>query len=105
MIKILTEPKNALTKQYQKLFELDHCTLEFQPDALEAIAQEAMRRNTGARGLRAIVEDIMMDVMYDIPSRDDISKVIVTKEMVLSKEEPLLVTTEKKKKKKKEEKA
>jgi len=105
LIKILTEPKNALTKQYQKLFELDHCTLEFQPDALEAIAQEAMRRNTGARGLRAIVEDIMMDVMYDIPSRDDISKVIVTKEMVLSKEEPLLVTTEKKKKKKKEESA
>ena len=105
LIKILTEPKNALTKQYQKLFELDHCTLEFQPDALEAIAQEAMRRNTGARGLRAIVEDIMMDVMYDIPSRDDISKVIVTKEMVLNKEEPLLVTTDKKKKKKKEESA
>ena len=64
-----------------------------------------MRRNTGARGLRAIVEDIMMDVMYDIPSRDDISKVIVTKEMVLNKEEPLLVTTDKKKKKKKEESA
>jgi ATP-dependent Clp protease ATP-binding subunit ClpX len=105
LIKILTEPKNALTKQYQKLFELDHCTLEFQPDALEAIAQEAMRRNTGARGLRAIVEDIMMDVMYDIPSRDDISKVIVTKEMVLNKEDPLLVTTDKKKKKKKEESA
>lgn len=105
LIKILTEPKNALVKQYQKLFELDHCALEFKPDALEAIAKEAMRRNTGARGLRAIVEDIMMEVMYDIPSRDDISKVIVTKEVILNKEEPLLVASDKKKKKKKEESA
>jgi len=100
LIKILTEPKNALVKQYQKLFELDQANLEFKPDALDAIADEALRRNTGARGLRSIVEDIMMEVMYEMPSREDISKVIVTKEVVLNKEEPLIVTGEKKKKKK-----
>ncbi|NLT95882.1 MAG: ATP-dependent Clp protease ATP-binding subunit ClpX [Clostridia bacterium] len=105
MIKVLTEPKNALIKQYQKLFELDNVSLEFKPDALEAIADEAMRRNTGARGLRSIIEEIMMDVMYEIPSREDISKVIVTREVVLNKEEPLIVTGETKKKKKKEESA
>lgn len=105
LIKILTEPKNALVKQYQKLFELDHVNLEIKPDALEAIAEEAMRRNTGARGLRSIIEDIMMEVMYEIPSRDDITKVIVTKEVILNREEPLMVTGETKKKKKKEESA
>lgn len=102
LIRILTEPKNALVKQFQKLFELDQVTLEIKEDALEAIAEEAMRRNTGARGLRSIVENIMMDVMYEIPSREDITKVIVTKEVVLNKEEPLVVTGEKKKKKKEE---
>jgi len=105
LIKILTEPKNALVKQYQKLFELDQVALEIKPDALEAIAEEALRRNTGARGLRSIVEDIMMEVMYEIPSREDITKVIVTKEVILNKEEPLIVTGESKKKKKKEESA
>ncbi|MFZ5942758.1 MAG: ATP-dependent Clp protease ATP-binding subunit ClpX [Bacillota bacterium] len=102
LMKILTEPKNALVKQYQKLFELDQVGLELKPEALEAIADEAMRRNTGARGLRSIVESIMMDVMYEIPSREDISKVIVTKDVVLNNEEPLIVTGEKKKKKKEE---
>ncbi|MDK2823347.1 MAG: ATP-dependent Clp protease ATP-binding subunit ClpX [Clostridia bacterium] len=102
LIKILNEPKNALVKQYQKLFELDQVSLEIKQDALEAIAEEALRRNTGARGLRSIVEDIMMEVMYEIPSREDISKVIVTKDVVLNKEEPLIVTGEKKKKKKEE---
>ncbi len=106
LIKILTEPKNALVKQYQKLFELDQVNLEFKPEALEAIADEALRRKTGARGLRSIIENIMMDVMYEIPSREDINKVIVTKEVVLDKEEPLIVTgTGEKKKKKKEESA
>lgn len=108
LVKILTEPKNALAKQYQKLFELDQVNLEIKPDALEAIAEEAMRRNTGARGLRSIVEEIMMEVMYEIPSREDITKVIVTKDVILNKEEPLIVTGEnkgKKKKKKKEESA
>ncbi|MFZ7102282.1 MAG: ATP-dependent Clp protease ATP-binding subunit ClpX [Peptococcaceae bacterium] len=102
LMRILLEPKNALVKQYHKLFELDQVTLEIKQDALEAIAEEAMRRNTGARGLRSIVENIMMDVMYEIPSREDISKIIVTKDVVLNKEEPLIVTGEKKKKKKEE---
>lgn len=102
LVTILCEPKNALVKQYQKLFELDNVTLEFKPEALSAIAQEAIKRNTGARGLRTIVEDLMKNVMYEIPSRPDIHKCIVTKEAVLSKEELLLVTTSERKKKKEE---
>ncbi|MEW6725085.1 MAG: ATP-dependent protease ATP-binding subunit ClpX [Bacillota bacterium] len=99
MVRILTEPKNALVKQYQKLFELDGIDLEFKDEAIRAVAQEALKRNTGARGLRAIVEDIMLDVMYDIPSREDVKRVVVTKETVLSREEPLLVTSDRKTKK------
>lgn len=94
LIRILTEPKNALVRQYQKLFDLDGVTLEFTEDSLKAISIEAMRRNTGARGLRAIVEDIMLDVMYDVPSRADITKCVVTKDVVSKKESPLLVTVE-----------
>lgn len=99
LVKILTEPKNALVKQYQKLFDLDGVNLEFQEAALRAIAQEAMKRNTGARGLRAIIEDIMLEVMYDVPSREDVSKVVITDEVVEKKDQPLIVTTDKKKKK------
>lgn len=99
LVQILTEPKNALAKQYQKLCELDGVALEFKEDALKAIAEEAIKRNTGARGLRAIVEEIMLNVMYDIPSRNDVTKCIVTKDVVAKKEEPLLVTVDKKKKK------
>ncbi|HHP51374.1 MAG TPA: ATP-dependent Clp protease ATP-binding subunit ClpX [Moorella mulderi] len=99
LLKILTEPKNALVKQYQKLFEMDGVTLEFKEEALRAIAQEALRRKTGARGLRAILEEIMLDVMYDIPSRKNVTKCIITKEVVLHKEEPILLTVERKKKK------
>ncbi|MGE5543559.1 MAG: ATP-dependent Clp protease ATP-binding subunit ClpX [Bacillota bacterium] len=94
LIRILTEPKNALVRQYQKLFDLDGVTLEFTEDSLKAISMEAMRRNTGARGLRAIVEDIMLDVMYDVPSRADVTKCVVTKDVVAKKESPLLVTVE-----------
>lgn len=94
LVRILTEPKNALVRQYQKLFDLDGVTLEFTEDSLYAIAQEAMRRNTGARGLRAIVEDIMLEVMYEVPSRADVTKVVVTRDVVLKKEKPLLVTVE-----------
>ncbi|MGI6549906.1 MAG: ATP-dependent Clp protease ATP-binding subunit ClpX [Syntrophomonadales bacterium] len=94
LIRILTEPKNALVRQYQKLFDLDGVTLEFTEDSLKAISVEAMRRNTGARGLRAIVEDIMLDVMYDVPSRADVTKCVVTKDVVAKKENPLLVTVE-----------
>ena len=92
LVKILTEPKNALVKQYKKLFELDGVDLEFMEDAMQAIADEALRRNTGARGLRAIIEDIMLDVMYDVPSRIDITKVVITKDVVEKKEDPLIVT-------------
>lgn len=99
LVKILTEPKNALVKQYQKLFELDGINLEFKEEALRAISREAMKRNTGARGLRAIIEDIMLEIMYDVPTRDDVSKAIITEEVVEKKEQPLLVTTDKKKKK------
>ncbi len=98
LIRILKEPKNALVKQYKKLLELDGVDLEFMEDAMEAIAQEALRRNTGARGLRAIIEDIMLDVMYEVPSRIDITKVVVTKDVIEKREKPLLVTVEAKRK-------
>jgi len=98
LISILTEPKNALIKQYKKLFELDGVDLEFMDEALQAIADEAMRRNTGARGLRAIIEDIMLEVMYEIPSRLDVTKVVVTRDVVERKEKPLLVTMDVKRK-------
>ncbi|NLU49105.1 MAG: ATP-dependent Clp protease ATP-binding subunit ClpX [Syntrophomonadaceae bacterium] len=94
LIRILTEPKNALVRQYQKLFDMDGVALEFTEDALKGIAEEAMRRNTGARGLRAILEDIMLEVMYDVPSRADVTKCVVTRDVALKKEKPLLVTVE-----------
>ena len=102
LIRILIEPKNALVKQYQKFLEIDNVQLEFKEEALQAIAAEALKRNTGARGLRAIIETIMRNVMYDIPSRTDIAKCIVTKEAILNKEEPMLVAVERKNKKKEE---
>ncbi len=94
LIKILTEPRNALVKQYKKLLELDGVDLEFMDDALDAIAEEALRRNTGARGLRAIIEDVMLEVMYEVPSRIDITKVLVTRDVIAKKEKPLLVTVD-----------
>ncbi|MGC7869953.1 ATP-dependent Clp protease ATP-binding subunit ClpX [Desulfosporosinus sp. SYSU MS00001] len=105
LVRILTEPKNALVKQYQKLMELDGVTLEFKDSALTSIASEAIRRNTGARGLRAIVEELMLNVMYDLPSRTDVTKCVVTQEVVQKKEEPVLVVADKVKKGKKEESA
>ncbi len=92
LIEILTKPKNALIKQYQKMMELDHVELEFEEDALLAIAQKAIERKTGARGLRSIIESIMLDVMFDLPSRDDIQKCIITKATVESSGHPTLVT-------------
>ncbi|WP_125980318.1 ATP-dependent Clp protease ATP-binding subunit ClpX [Loigolactobacillus iwatensis] len=91
LVKILTEPKNALVKQYTKLLSLDKVQLEFKPDALHAIAHEAIERNTGARGLRSIIEEVMMDIMFDLPSRDDVSKVIITKDTVNGSGKPQLV--------------
>lgn len=82
LVEILSKPKNALVKQYKKLFELDEVELEFTVDALDSIAKKAIKRGTGARGLRSILEEMMMDIMYEIPSRNDIKKYIITKEMV-----------------------
>jgi ATP-dependent Clp protease ATP-binding subunit ClpX len=102
LIRILQEPKNALIKQYQKFLDMDNVQLEFKEEALRAIAQEALKRNTGARGLRAIIEGIMCNVMYEVPSRTDVTKCTVTKEVVLTKEEPILCTIDRKNKKKEE---
>ena len=93
---IMTEPKNALVKQYKKLFELDSVELEIQDKAIEAVAKKAIERKTGARGLRSIFEKSMMDIMYDIPSRDDIKKCIVTKETIEGVKGPKLVLKKKK---------
>ncbi|WP_067617498.1 ATP-dependent protease ATP-binding subunit ClpX [Alicyclobacillus acidiphilus] len=89
--RILTEPKNALVKQFQKLLDMDSVVLEFHEDALATIAKEAIRRGTGARGLRAIIESIMLDVMYELPSRDDIQKCIITKDAALREAAPIVL--------------
>jgi ATP-dependent Clp protease ATP-binding subunit ClpX len=91
-MRILVEPKNALVKQYQKFFHFDDVELVFSDDALDAIADEALKRATGARGLRAILEESLLEVMYDLPSRADVVKCIVDREVVLSKVAPTLVT-------------
>jgi len=91
LICILTEPRNALTKQFAKLFELDGVELEFSDDALEAIADQAILRGTGARGLRAIMEEVLLSVMYEVPSRDDVARVVITREAVLENVNPALV--------------
>lgn len=97
MVRILTEPKNALVKQYKKLFGMDDVELIFEPEAIEAIADKAMERKTGARGLRSILESVMMDVMYQIPSDDTIVSCTITKESVLENKEPVTVHRDKKK--------
>lgn len=91
LVQILTEPKNAIVKQYQKMLEMDGVELEFQEEALREIAKKAIELKTGARGLRSIVEKIMLDVMYDLPSRDDIAKCIITPESVTDLKNPILV--------------
>ena len=88
LVKILAEPKNALIKQYKKLFGFDHVELEFEQDAIEAIADQAFEQKTGARGLRTIMEKLMMDVMYEIPSDETITKCVITKASVDGKEDP-----------------
>lgn len=89
--KILVEPKNAITKQYKKLLELDGVKLSFDDEAIKAVAKLSFERKTGARGLRAIMEDVMTDVMYEVPSEDDIKECVITKEAVLDKESPKLI--------------
>ncbi|MBO0440470.1 ATP-dependent Clp protease ATP-binding subunit ClpX [Candidatus Enterococcus ikei] len=98
LVRILTEPKNALVKQYQKLLSLDDTELEFEPEALRAIANKAIERNTGARGLRSIIEEIMMDVMFDVPSDETIEKVIITEMAVEGTGKPAIVYNKKDKK-------
>jgi ATP-dependent Clp protease ATP-binding subunit ClpX len=99
LIRILIEPKNALVKQYHRVFELDNVELEFSEDALEAVAEQALLRGTGARGLRAILEEVLLEVMYDLPSRTDIGKCVIDRSVVLDRVNPTLVaraeTTEK----------
>ncbi|MDO4918449.1 ATP-dependent Clp protease ATP-binding subunit ClpX [Kocuria sp.] len=94
MVRILTEPRNALVKQYRKLFQLDGVELTFDPQALEAIARLALERGTGARGLRAILEDILMPVMFDLPGRDDVAAVLVTEDAVAKLTDPEIFTHE-----------
>jgi ATP-dependent Clp protease ATP-binding subunit ClpX len=94
LVQILTEPKNALVRQYAKLFELDNVELEFDTSALEAIADQAVLRGTGARGLRAIMEEVLLSVMYEVPSREDVARVVITRETVLDHVYPTLVPRE-----------
>jgi ATP-dependent Clp protease ATP-binding subunit ClpX len=91
LMDILRKPKNAIARQYQKLFQLENVKLKFTEDALRAVSKEALRRKSGARGLRAILEDAMVDIMYDIPSRDDVKEVIINEDVINKKEEPILV--------------
>ena len=90
MIKILTEPKNSLVKQYKKYFEMENVDLEFEKDAITEIAQLALKRKIGARGLRSIIESVMTDLMYEIPSKENVKKVIITKEAVTDKEKVVI---------------
>jgi ATP-dependent Clp protease ATP-binding subunit ClpX len=91
LVDILMEPKNALVKQYQKMVELEDIGLTFEPDALRAIARKAIERGTGARGLRAIIEELMLDIMFELPSRGDVREVVITKECVEGKGNPILI--------------
>ena len=102
LVRILSEPKNALVKQYTKMLELDNVSLEFEPGALEAIAREAIKRNTGARGLRAIIEGLLLDVMYEVPSREDVTKCVITQQVVEEKTTPELRSGDTKDKKQEE---
>jgi ATP-dependent Clp protease ATP-binding subunit ClpX len=92
LMRILVEPKNALTKQYRKLFELEDVGLTFDPESLRAVAQKALKRGTGARGLRSILETMMTDIMYDLPTRDDVREIVITKEAITEGTSPLIVT-------------
>ncbi|MCG9477019.1 MAG: ATP-dependent Clp protease ATP-binding subunit ClpX [Actinomycetia bacterium] len=92
LVEILVEPRNALVKQYQKFFEFEDVELEFTPEALNAIADQALVRGTGARGLRAILEEVLLEIMYDLPSREDVAKVIIGAESVIERTEPIFIT-------------
>ncbi len=94
LIRILSEPRNALVRQYHRLFEIDNVELEFTDDAIDAVADQALLRGTGARGLRAIMEEVLLHVMYEVPSRDDVARVVINREVVLENVNPTLVPRE-----------
>ncbi len=102
LVQILTEPKNALVKQFQKLLQMDGVALEFEPEALRLIAAKALEQKTGARGLRTVVEGIMLDVMYNVPSEGHVSKCVITQAAVEKAEQPLIVRSKSKGKGKEE---
>jgi ATP-dependent Clp protease ATP-binding subunit ClpX len=91
LVRILTEPKNAITKQFARLFEMENCELEFRPDALSAIARKAMERKTGARGLRSILEHTLLDTMYELPSMENVSKVVIDESVINGESDPILI--------------
>ncbi len=91
LVKILTEPKNAITKQYEKMFEIEGCEIEFRPDSLSAVAQKAMERKTGARGLRTILENTLLEIMYDLPAMDNVSKVVVDAAVIEGNAQPYVI--------------
>ena len=105
LVQILTEPRNALVKQYERLFDLDGVELEFTEDALESVADQAILRGTGARGLRAIMEEVLLSVMYEVPSRKDVARVVITREVVLEHVNPTLVPRETPKRERREKSA
>ena len=91
MVQILKEPKNALVKQYQKLFEMEHVKLKFTDSSLVAIAKEALKRKTGARGLRSILENAMLDIMYEIPTKTMVKEVVINDDVIYNREKPIIV--------------
>jgi ATP-dependent Clp protease ATP-binding subunit ClpX len=91
VVRVLTAPKNALVRQYQKYFDFEKVKLAFTDEALRAIAQEALRRRTGARGLRSILEEVMLDTMYELPSRNDIQECLITEDVVTKRQQPALL--------------
>ena len=91
LVQILTQPKNALVKQFQKLFEMDGVRLKFTRSALQAVAREALKRNVGARGLRIILEELMLDLMYNVPSQRDIKQCVINEEVVASRVQPIML--------------
>ena len=97
LVKILTEPKNALLKQYKELFKIDGIDLQFTDEALQAMAEEALKRKSGARGLRAIMEETMLEIMYDIPSQENVKECIIGEEVVKEGEMPILLFEQNKK--------
>jgi ATP-dependent Clp protease ATP-binding subunit ClpX len=97
LARILTEPKNALVKQYQRLFEMERVKLEFTPGALDAVASEAIRRKAGARGLRSILESVMLDIMYDVPSKENAREIHIDEDVIFRRKTPLVVYDNEKK--------